>query len=66
LISWAPQYAWISKDGTVLKEEGFLESARAGEQGGGPGQASCFRLALTPAGRDRFDPRNKTLDEVHD
>ena len=60
----APQFAWIGKDGTVLKEEGFLwinlEQVTREE--------ALARLPVS-AGADLEEiasiPVNRTLDEVH-
>ena len=60
----APQFAWIGKDGTVLKEEGFLgirlEQVTREE--------ALARLPVS-AGADLGEiasiPVNRTLDEVH-
>jgi len=60
----APQYAWISKDGTVLKEEGFL-GIRLEQVSREEALARLPVSAGADLGEIASIPANKTLDEVH-
>ena len=60
----APQFAWIGKDGTVLKEEGFL-GIRLEQVTREEALAKLPVSAGADLGEIASIPANKTLDEIH-